>query len=425
MHILKKFLKHFTGSQRTGVTHLYPNDCYYGHLSIYLFAMQFTKECKVLDAGSGMGYGSAYLAKNGSHYVVGLELSKRSVKFSRKYFKLPNLVYQQMDLQNIKGIEPHQFDIIFSSNVLEHIPDVTAFLRNVRKLIKPEGALIAAVPPITNNLELMANLSISDHLNIWSPRQWHHVLKQYFNKIECYTHTLDKPGITLNLDNKPAETRINEHDFSFQKVSIDELGYKEHSLTAIFLANEPVMEENFPHFEKQPFFVDHSFTRNSDTQTIKIKDGAALTDITYSTRTNLGPLFIGERYCQTFIAKNNNLMAISLFVATYCKQIDSMVELAILEPDKSEIRKIEINSKEFIDNTWQTFFFTPIPDSKGKKYIFCIETTGKNEAITLWTNKKVAGICKKNSKPVNFAICFRSYYQELPVNSVAPIPINT
>jgi hypothetical protein len=40
------------------VTHLYPNDCYYGHLSIYYFALQFCQGGTVLDAGSGAGYGS-------------------------------------------------------------------------------------------------------------------------------------------------------------------------------------------------------------------------------------------------------------------------------------------------------------------------------------------------------------------------------
>jgi 2-polyprenyl-3-methyl-5-hydroxy-6-metoxy-1,4-benzoquinol methylase len=141
--------------------------------------------CSVIDAGSGMGYGSAYLAKNGALNVRGLELSAESVKFSRKHFRLPNLIYERMDLQNIQGIEKHQADVIFSSNVLEHIPDVNSFLRHAWDLLKPDGVLIVAVPPITNDWERFANISIVDHLNIWSPRQWQHVLRQYFDSIHA------------------------------------------------------------------------------------------------------------------------------------------------------------------------------------------------------------------------------------------------
>ena len=37
------------------VTHLYPNDLYYAHLSIYWFASKFVKDKIVLDAGCGDG----------------------------------------------------------------------------------------------------------------------------------------------------------------------------------------------------------------------------------------------------------------------------------------------------------------------------------------------------------------------------------
>jgi 2-polyprenyl-3-methyl-5-hydroxy-6-metoxy-1,4-benzoquinol methylase len=418
---LNKVYQQWTTLNRTGVTHLYPNDCYYGHLSIYLFATQFTQGCRILDAGSGMGYGSAYLAKKGALHVEGIELNGQSVKLSRNHFRLPNLVYHQMDLQNIEGFGHHQFDVIFSSNVMEHILDVSAFLRSTWELLKSDGIFIVAVPPITSTIDRMANISIVDHLNIWSPRQWHHVLSQYLTEIECYSHALAKPGVTLKLDNTPEETKITEKDFSFRKVEIDDFEYKTTSLTAIFVARKPVPKEKVPPPGRHTTFIDDSFSRSLDNQVIEIREGATLTDITSSTHTNLGPLFADNRYCQAFIAKNNNLIAISLNVATYCRQINSVARLLILNDEGSEvIREKEMDTTGFIDNTWQTFFFKPISDSKGKRYIFCIETNGNDEAITLWTNNTIKGICKKNGSSLNHAICFRTYYHELPVNSIAP-----
>jgi hypothetical protein len=39
---------------------------YWAHLSIYRFAVPFAQGKRVLDAGSGSGYGSSYLARHGA-----------------------------------------------------------------------------------------------------------------------------------------------------------------------------------------------------------------------------------------------------------------------------------------------------------------------------------------------------------------------
>lgn len=278
--LLNKVLLGYDISKAKAPSHLYPNDCYYGHLSIYLFASQFIAGRRVIDAGSGLGYGSAYLAENGADFVLGLEFDNESVKFSRKNFKRPNLVYKRMDLQEIKGIEAHHFDTIFSSNVLHLIPDVNAFLGKAWGLLKPEGTLIAAVPPITSKADLSANISSVDHLHIWSPRQWHHVLGRYFSEIDCYAHCLEKPGVVLNLGNKPEESKITGRDFSFPKVGIDDLGHKQPSITAIFVARKPVLEKQLPPPGEYPVFIDNSFSRSPDSQRIRMSQTAALTDIT-------------------------------------------------------------------------------------------------------------------------------------------------
>ncbi len=83
------------------------------------------------------------------------------------------------------------------------------------------------------------------------------------------------------------------------------------------------------------------------------------------------------------------------------------------------IREIQRNTIEFNDNSWQTFFFAPIPNSKGQRFVFRVETDARKEAITLWTNRHVKGICKINGELIDGAICFRTYYRESPVNTSA------
>ena len=153
------------------VTHLYPNDCYYAHLSIYRFAMQFCRDGIVLDAGCGAGYGAAYLANHGAKFVHGIDISTSAIAFNRFHFRRSNLKYAKMDVQAISNLKLDHFDLIVSSNTLEHIPDVPAFFRKACRLLKPDGILLIAVPPVAGKVEREANLKNPHHLNIWTPRQ--------------------------------------------------------------------------------------------------------------------------------------------------------------------------------------------------------------------------------------------------------------
>ncbi len=240
------------------VTHLYPNDCYYAHLSIYCLASQFCQGGLVLDAGSGAGYGSAYLADHGARYVWGIDVSESSVAFSRHHFQRPNLQFQAMDLAEISGFPYRHFDVIFSSNVLEHVPDVPAFFRVASELLKTDGALIVAVPPITTDGAWAENIANVYHLNIWTPDQWHHVLNQYFAEIQPYRHGFNKPGVPLDFANTPERTVITEEDFFFDPVPLEHF-YREPTTTAVFLARRPRAE--LPPRDLPLSFVDRSFTR--------------------------------------------------------------------------------------------------------------------------------------------------------------------
>ena len=80
------------------VTHLYPNDCYFAHLSIYHFALPFARGKVVLDAGSGSGYGAKFLAEHGASFVQGVDVSQLAVQFCEASFTFPNLAFRQIDL---------------------------------------------------------------------------------------------------------------------------------------------------------------------------------------------------------------------------------------------------------------------------------------------------------------------------------------
>jgi SAM-dependent methyltransferase len=272
------------GAER--VTHLYPNDCYFAHLSIYRFAAQFAQNGVVLDAGSGAGYGSAYLADHGAQFAHGIDVSAEAVAFSQHYFQRPNLQYQVMSLEEITGFEPHSFDLIYSSNVLEHVPNILAFLRSAWQLLKPDGTMVIAVPPIVN-WELQAvNIANPFHYNIWTPRQWYYTLNIFFSNINCYTHVCSRQDVVPNFWNSPDQTIVDENDFGFFNVTIEQIMYVP-TITALFLVQKPREDENIL---PSLVFIDDSFTLPPDDASVRVKVARRLFEQTQLVQELLAPL---------------------------------------------------------------------------------------------------------------------------------------
>ncbi len=220
------------------VTHLYPNSSYQAHLSLYMFAAPYAQGLDVLDAGSGAGYGSHYLATHGARSVEAIDVSAKAIAFSCQHFVAPNLRYQAMDLEQITGFAAHSFDLIFTSNTLEHVPHVASFFAAAWELLRPAGVCIVAVPPVYNADSVAANLANPYHLNIWSPRQWQYALSCYFDEVTCIRHHVEVAGRSLNFADAPETRQYQVEDFVFLPSSVDELSAIG-ALTAVFVARKP------------------------------------------------------------------------------------------------------------------------------------------------------------------------------------------
>ncbi len=243
------------------ICHLYPNDCYFAHLSIYHFAEPLCQNKRVLDAGCGTGYGSNYLAEHGAISVLGLDYSDDAVRFCRKHFSRANVEFRQMDITNIRGLQDKAFDAIFTSNALEHVPVVQGFFRDARRLLKDDGVLIVAVPPITDEKTRADDLNNRFHLNSWSPKQWKHVIGKYFGSVDVYRHICSRTDIPIDFLNHPDKCVITEKDFTFPPCTTEEMGTLG-TLTAVFVARKPKAADEIPPAGSPVEFVDESFTRD-------------------------------------------------------------------------------------------------------------------------------------------------------------------
>ncbi len=243
------------------VVAIYQNDCYFAHLSIYRFAAEYAKGGKVFDAGCGTGYGSHYLVKQGAKSVTGVDFGADAIRFCKRNFRSWRLKFQRMDLAHVEGLPNAAFDLIITSNALEHVPDVENFFRSAHELIKPGGTLVVAVPPLINEKTRKADLDNRFHLNNWSPEQWMHTMGKYFGEVTSYCHKFTRGDeIKLDFVNFPEQCKITEHDFEFIEAppaKMREIG----TLTALFVARKPLSPSEIPPAGTPTDFVDESTSR--------------------------------------------------------------------------------------------------------------------------------------------------------------------
>lgn len=60
--------------------------------------------------------------------------------------ELENVEYQLCDAQDLSQFSDRSFDLLFSSNMLEHIPDVDKCLQECRRVLKDDGVMLHTMP---------------------------------------------------------------------------------------------------------------------------------------------------------------------------------------------------------------------------------------------------------------------------------------
>jgi len=159
---------------------------FFAHLSIYRFARRHAVGRDVLDAGCGTGYGAHDLAVAGAGTVLGVDACDRAIAFCRDRYRHPQLAFAVGDLMALAV--PGRFDVVVCSNVLEHLPDPDPFLEAVRCLLRPDGVLVMAVPPVRGLGEWFGNLENPYHVTNLPPEVWRAKLDRFFTTVQGYAH---------------------------------------------------------------------------------------------------------------------------------------------------------------------------------------------------------------------------------------------
>ena len=114
-----------------------------GHILRCLDGIAFRGK-RVLEIGLGQGADSEQIVRRGGLFS-GVDLTPESVERVRTRFSVRQLPFGSIVQGSVLALpfDDHQFDFVFSHGVLHHVPDISRAQREIHRVLKPDGELIA------------------------------------------------------------------------------------------------------------------------------------------------------------------------------------------------------------------------------------------------------------------------------------------
>lgn len=99
---------------------------------------------RICDLGCGNGYLAGKLAAAGFE-VTGVDASQSGIEIARRTYSNPEFVFSELD-QTSKHTGTEKFELVVSSDVIEHLYQPAALLETASALLKPQGYLLVGTP---------------------------------------------------------------------------------------------------------------------------------------------------------------------------------------------------------------------------------------------------------------------------------------
>jgi 2-polyprenyl-3-methyl-5-hydroxy-6-metoxy-1,4-benzoquinol methylase len=98
---------------------------------------------RVLDFGCGRG-GATRLFAEAGHQIVGVDISEPAIKLAR--VKIPTATIEVIDSETHIPLADESFDVCFCSEVIEHLFDISGFIREIHRLLVRDGLFLLTTP---------------------------------------------------------------------------------------------------------------------------------------------------------------------------------------------------------------------------------------------------------------------------------------
>jgi SAM-dependent methyltransferase len=178
------------------------------HRARYEFACGFAHGRRVLDVGSGEGYGASMLAAV-AEGVVGVDYSPTAIAHARATYNLPGLAFEVRDV-NVLPASFGRFDLVTCFEVIEHLEDPQPLVDTLAAATAANGICLVSTPnaAVDRLFEAVAaRRRYEYHVGLLSVRDFRRVLRRSFESVEVLgqserrgaLHTLLKSADVFNL----------------------------------------------------------------------------------------------------------------------------------------------------------------------------------------------------------------------------------
>jgi len=139
----------------------------------------------VLDFGCGTGELSLLLADLGARSVIGIDLSKRDIEAARKNIGGRTSVAFRVGGTKTISLPDRSIDVIACFDVMEHIMEYDAIMREWRRVLRPGGRVLIDWQPYYH--------PYGHHARAYMPIPWAHVFLSPLQQNEVCARVVDLP----------------------------------------------------------------------------------------------------------------------------------------------------------------------------------------------------------------------------------------
>ena len=136
---------------------------------------------RALDVGCGAGEFTEALSDAGAD-AVGVEVAQAAVERARAAH--PSLDFRLVPLDGPLPFEDGSFELVWASEVIEHVTDTARWLSEVRRVLVPRGRLLVTTPSHGRLRVALGGVErfsepLGDHLHLYTKRSLETLLREF------------------------------------------------------------------------------------------------------------------------------------------------------------------------------------------------------------------------------------------------------